>query len=82
MTHDIPPHAVAQLDQYFAEATEKWGELADLLRKSIAEHGEYEAMAIMAKSLEVASQETLISMVVTAMRAHVKHTDEHRDKDA
>jgi hypothetical protein len=82
MTHHIPPHAVAQLDQYFAEAAEKWHELADLLRKTTAEYGEYEAMAMMAKSLEVASQETLISMVVTAMRLHVKHTGEHRDDDA
>ena len=80
MNHEIPPRAVAELDQYLAEANEKYTELVELLRKLTAEHGEYEALAQMANSLDVAPKETLISMVVTGMNRDMKHGD--REKDA
>jgi len=80
MSHEIPPRAVAELDQYFAEANDKYAALVELLRKMTVQDGEYEALAQMAKSLDVASKETLISMVVTGMNRDMKHGN--KDKDA
>lgn len=75
MSQEIPPGVVAELDQYFAEADEKYEELVELLRKLTQENGLYEGIALMAKSLEVGSHETLISMVVTGMRRDMFHGD-------
>ena len=80
MSHEIPPRAVAELDQYFAEANDKYAELVELLRKMTADRGEYGALAEMARSLDIASKETLISMVVTGMSRDMKHGN--KDKDA
>ena len=52
----------------FAECDDKYKELVELLRKLTEEHGLYAAMAYMAKSLDIASNATLLSMVVTGMR--------------
>ncbi len=39
MSREIPPGALAQLDQMFAEANQKYEELVDILRKMTGEHG-------------------------------------------
>lgn len=70
---EIPPGALAELDQTNAEAALRWGDLVEILAKLTEEYGEYGAMAIMSSSLEVASKNTLISMVVTGMRVKMLH---------
>lgn len=73
MSNEIPPGAVASLDQYFAEAKDKYHDLVEVLRKLVAEHGMYEGLAMMTKSLDVANQPTLISMVVTGLYVEMLH---------
>ena len=70
---ELPPGVVAELDQHFAEADEKYEQLVHVLSELAAEYGMYEAVAVMAKSLDIASHETLVSMVVTGMRREVLH---------
>lgn len=75
---EIPPAELAELDQNNAEAKQRWGELVEILAKLTEEYGEYGAMAIMGQSLEVASKNTLISMVVTGMRVQMLHTPKEK----
>jgi len=70
---------MAQLDQLFAQANQMYGELIEMLVKLTGEHGIYEAMAIMGKSLEIASRETLVSMVLTGMRRDMHRGEKEKD---
>ena len=76
MSREIPPRVVAEMDQFFAEADEKYEELIDLLRKIIAEESLYEGIAFMVKTLDsAATRQTLLSMVATGMRREILRGD-------
>jgi hypothetical protein len=75
MNREIPPAVTASLDQHFAEADEKYGELVEMLRTLVGEHGTYGALAIMAHSLETASKKTLTSIVITGMQRDLRYQE-------
>jgi hypothetical protein len=65
---DIPPVVVAAMDQFMAEADEKYAELVEALRVVTDSEGLYGGMATMGIALGKASKESLIAMVVTGLR--------------
>jgi hypothetical protein len=73
---DLPPGVEAELDQLYAETSDKFSQLVGVLTGLTVEYGIYGAMAIMGKSLEIAPNATLISMVLTGMQREMNRPAE------
>lgn len=77
----VPPAVVAQMDQVFAEADQKYGELADYMRQLTVDHDSIGAMLIMGSSLQVAPKSTLIDIIITGLRREVNRKEDLPDDD-
>ena len=69
---NLPPAAVAKLDQLAAEADMKYAELVGILQSLTEERGEYLALAYLGSSLLRAPKEALVSIILTGMRRETK----------
>jgi hypothetical protein len=72
---DIPPGAIAHLDQIFTEADEKYAELIEMLGSLTEEYGMYAAMTFIGSSLDHVSHGTLVSMFLTGLRRELRNQE-------